>query len=326
MASACSVWRASRSSESLHDDGKYTKSGSECKYTAGSEVAGNDAEGDEPTMSGDRVRDVTSYYDFAYERKGPFRMATTNIGDATAKTFAELLSGPMMDIYVGKSKRHWSLHRNLLCHHSTYFQDNFGEEHKNKTGKLELLDQDPRAFELLVKWLYQGKIDDVSDMPMDKKWDYADACQKLYLLCDKINLPQLKNFAIDQFRKGCFEAGLVPGPEEMKPIYDNTPPSSPFRRLVSRIAARQIMDPDSQNDAGTYRMWKALEERFSQTQLEEEAVPTTNTQMPKSATLDEIIIIMYEEILDFADGENDRNHRNRIKHDLLAKIELVREE
>ena len=165
-----------------------------------------------------------------------------------------LLSGPMMDIYVGKSKRHWSLHRNLLCHHSTYFQDNFGEEHKNKTGKLELLDQDPRAFELLVKWLYQGKIDDVSDMPMDKKWDYADACQKLYLLCDKINLPQLKNFAIDQFRKGCFEAGLVPGPEEMKPIYDNTPPSSPFRRLVSRIAARQIMDPDSQNDAGTYRM------------------------------------------------------------------------
>ena len=43
--------------------------------------------------------------------------------------------------------------------------------------KLRRKEDDPRAFELLVKWLYQGKIDDVSDMPYDKKWDYADACQ-----------------------------------------------------------------------------------------------------------------------------------------------------
>lgn len=159
-----------------------------------------------------------------------------------------------MDIYVGESKRHWCLHRNLLCHHSTYFKDHVPEDGKKKGGTLELPDDDPKAFELLVKWLYQGKIEDVSDMPTDKKWDYAYACQKLYVLCNKLNLPQLKNFAIDQFRKGCFEAGLVPGPEEMKPIYDQTPPSSPFRKLVSRIAARQIMDPESQNDAGTYKM------------------------------------------------------------------------
>lgn len=158
-----------------------------------------------------------------------------------------------MDVYVGESKRHWSLHRNLLCHHSAYFKDHAAEDKKNGT-KLELLDDDPRAFELLVKWLYQGKIDDVSDMPTEKKWIYADACQKLYVLCDKIEMPQLKNFAIDQFRKGCFEAGLVPGPEEMKPIYDKTPSSSPFRKLVSRIAARQIMDPENQNDARMYKM------------------------------------------------------------------------
>ena len=160
----------------------------------------------------------------------------------------------MVDVYVGATKRHWALHRNLLCHHSTFFQDQFGGESNKRDGKLELLDDDPKAFELLVKWLYQGKIDDVSSMPMDRKWDYADACQKLYVLCDKINLPQLKNFAIDQFRKGCNQAALVPGPDEMKAIYDTTRPASPFRRLVSKIAARQIMDPDSDQDAGAYRM------------------------------------------------------------------------
>ncbi len=167
---------------------------------------------------------------------------------------SRLLSGPLMDIYVGESKRHWSLHRNLLCHHSAYFKDHGVEEDRKDTSKVELLEDDPRAFELLVKWLYQGKIDDVSDMPIEKKWEYADACQKLYVLCDKLILPQLKNFAIDQFRKGCFEAGLVPGPEEMKSIYARTSPSSPFRKLVSKIAARQIMDSDSRDDAGTYKM------------------------------------------------------------------------
>ena len=158
-----------------------------------------------------------------------------------------------MDIYVGKTKRHWLLHRNILCYHSTWFQKQAEEGNKQNFGKVELFDEDPRAFELLVKWLYQGKIDDVSDMPMDKKWDYAYACQQLYVLCEKLNLPSLKNRAIDQFRKGCYEAGLVPGPEEMKPIYERTPPSSPFRKLVSRIAARQIMDPESQSDASKYR-------------------------------------------------------------------------
>lgn len=141
-------------------------------------------------------------------------------------------------------------------YHSQYFNGEIsinGEHKKFKDGKIDLPDEDPGAFELLVKWLYQGKIEDVSTFPIDKKWDYADCCQKLYLLCDKIHLPQLKNIAIDQFRKGCHEAGLVPGPEEMRPIYQKTIPSSPFRKLVSKIAARQLMDPDGKRDASTYR-------------------------------------------------------------------------
>ncbi|KAL8986077.1 MAG: hypothetical protein Q9177_004264 [Variospora cf. flavescens] len=159
-----------------------------------------------------------------------------------------------MDLYVGQSRRHWCLHRDLLCYHTPFFQEKTAGNDKLKPSKIELLDEDPQAFELLVKWLYQGRLDDVSDMPMDKKWDYADTCQKLYILCDRINMPQLKDTAIDQFRKGCNETGLVPGPEEIKPIYDTTAPRSPIRRLLSRIAARQIMDPDSNSDASSYKL------------------------------------------------------------------------
>lgn len=90
-------------------------------------------------------------------------------------------------------------------------------------------------------------------MSKEEKWEYAYTCQKLYLLCQTVGIEDLKNLAIDQFRKGCNEARLVPGPEEMKPIYERTPPDSPFRMLVSKIAARQIMDPENSRDARVYR-------------------------------------------------------------------------
>ena len=41
------------------------------------------------------------YYDFAYEDKGPFRMAVTDIGDVTAKNFAEsvqFLGAPLLHV------------------------------------------------------------------------------------------------------------------------------------------------------------------------------------------------------------------------------------
>ena len=170
-----------------------------------------------------------------------------------------LLSGPLVEIKVGtgKDQRQWSLHRNLLNHHSDYFVRHFGDQshprtEQNDTLKLDLQEDSPSAFELFVKWLYQGSIDDVTSMENDRKWDYAFACQQLYALCERLELPLLKNAAIDQFRRGCFEAGLVPGPEEIAPVYDTTPNGSPFRKLVSRIAARQIMDPDNNRDAATY--------------------------------------------------------------------------
>ena len=162
----------------------------------------------------------------------------------------------MLDIFVGPSRRHWALHRNLLCHHAHYFDETApinGETPRIHDGKLELLEEDEEAFELLVKWLYQGRLDSVSILPLEKKWDYAYTCQKLYILCERIGMQDLKNNAIDQFRRGCYEARLVPGPEEMRPIYEKTPPASPFRKLVSKIAARQLMDPDGKKDAATYK-------------------------------------------------------------------------
>ncbi|KAF1992446.1 hypothetical protein K402DRAFT_388100 [Aulographum hederae CBS 113979] len=227
----------------------------------------------------DRLSSLVFYRDFAYpthRRRIYNRMANnSNIGDVNATTFAELLSGPLVDIYVGETKRHWSLHRNLLCHHSEWLQaelspttstnassnsvttlksmKRLGKEEPDQ--RLDLPDDDPAGFELFVKWLYQGKLDDVSDIEDDQqKYDYAVACHKLHMLCDRFDMPQLKNIAIDQYRKGLSEAQLVPDSEEINQIYRSSPEGSPFRRLMVKIAARQIMDPDSEKDAENYRI------------------------------------------------------------------------
>ncbi|KAL1608013.1 hypothetical protein SLS60_002952 [Paraconiothyrium brasiliense] len=165
-----------------------------------------------------------------------------------------LLSGRMIDIYVGGARRHWALHRNLLCHHSELLEAELQGHGKKRQDTLDLPDHDPAGFELLVKWLYQGKLDDVSDMAdANQKYDYAVSCHKLYLLCDRFDMPQLKNVAMDQYRKGLNQAELVPDAEEIDEIYRKSPEGSPFRRLMTRIAARQIMDPDSDRDVETYR-------------------------------------------------------------------------
>ncbi|KAK8223288.1 hypothetical protein HDK77DRAFT_56224 [Phyllosticta capitalensis] len=172
---------------------------------------------------------------------------------------ARLLSGPLIDVYVGagEEKRHWALHRNVLCYHSEYLASELqtNESTKNKaSNKLDLVEDDPKGFELLVKWLYQGKLEDVSSITdAGKKFEYAVACHKLYLLCERFDMPELKNMAIDQYRKGLNQARLVPDADEINEIYRESPDGSPFRTLVTRIAARQLMDPDNDKNAEDYR-------------------------------------------------------------------------
>lgn len=184
-----------------------------------------------------------------------------------AKTLRKrLLAGPTVDIFVGPERRHWSLHRNLLCHHSSYFETEFvGHEvpRKGKGGagagtdgaanELELPDDDPRGFALLVKWLYQGSLEDASGMTDMEKYEHAVACHKLYVLCDKFDMALLKNMAMDRYRQELNAAQLVPDPDEINDIYRASPAGSPFRKLMTNIAARQIMDPEVDKDADSYR-------------------------------------------------------------------------
>ncbi|KAK4553720.1 hypothetical protein LTR86_009218 [Recurvomyces mirabilis] len=187
--------------------------------------------------------------------------------DEAKQEHKRLLSGPTVEIIVGKERKKWCLHKNLLCHHSSYFEVEFDghELPKKKTNgmdeggsekalRLELPDEDPQGFELFVKWLYQGKLEQPLDME-DEEAHYSQAvsCQKFHRLCEKFSLLHLANLSMDAYRLSLNTAQLVPDAEEINEIYRSSAPGSPFRKLMTRIAARQIMDPDVDKDAESYR-------------------------------------------------------------------------
>jgi hypothetical protein len=121
-------------------------------------------------------------------------------------------------------------------------------------GDLELPQHDPSGFELLIKWLYQGKLTDVRDIPgAEQKYAYAVKCHSLYLLCERFGMESLKNIAIDQYRRGLHLSGLVPDAQEIRDIYHASLLGSPWRKLMAEIAARQIMAPDATQDVEMYR-------------------------------------------------------------------------
>lgn len=157
-----------------------------------------------------------------------------------------------IEVGRGEQKRLWHIHKELLLHQSELLEEEL--EGKKNSDKLELPDQDPSGFELFLKWLYQGKLDDVGDISgQDQQYEHAVNCHRLYLVCERLGLEQLKNIAMDQYRKGLNLSELVPDPKEINEIYRQSLPDSPWRRLMIQIAARQIMDPQSDRDVSTYR-------------------------------------------------------------------------
>lgn len=181
-------------------------------------------------------------------------LANTNVDEAKA-LHKRLLSGPTIDIYVGLERKHWSLHKNLLCYYSPYFENELQghEVSQAQRESLELPDDDPKGFVLFVKWLYQGQLDSTEHLTDGDKYEYAVACHKLYLISAKFAIPDLTNLATDLYRSNLHAAHLVPDPEEMNEIYRSSQEGSPFRKLITQMAARQIMDPEIERNAESYR-------------------------------------------------------------------------
>lgn len=172
-----------------------------------------------------------------------------------------LLTGPTISIIVGNEKKTWILHSKLLSFHSSFLAASRPEV---ADDKLEFLNDDPAAWSLLVKYLYQGSLPSLlKSSSAIEKYEHAVICHKLYNLSLRFSIPKLANLAMDRFRESLRSAHLVPDPEELSQMYTSSPAGSGMRKLLTKVAARQIMDPAKERDVKDYQVLLEREVGFA---------------------------------------------------------------
>ena len=134
---------------------------------------------------------------------------------------------------VGSSKVKFSVHKEMLCGVSSFFRSAFtGSFREGRQQVMELPEDDPNIFELLVQWLYTDKYDlQQSDGPGDS-FNYSEGIQ-LYCLAEKYDLSALKHKIYRAFYRETNETKMPPACSDTSYLYENTSAGSPLRQLYA---------------------------------------------------------------------------------------------
>ncbi|KAI9877669.1 MAG: hypothetical protein M1830_002338 [Pleopsidium flavum] len=147
---------------------------------------------------------------------------------------AELLGEDIITVTVGAISKKYRLHKNLLCHHSTFFDAAFnGEFKEGKTGELRLPEDRVSAFDMFVNWLYRGSL------PPSRVYGVLDGVYggddsalddlSLYAMAEKWFIPTLQDALCDQLRTR-YIGGACPLPYFFENLYSETSPSCKLRQ------------------------------------------------------------------------------------------------
>ncbi|KAI9788024.1 MAG: hypothetical protein M1835_002540 [Candelina submexicana] len=173
-------------------------------------------------------------------------MPNTVITESPAE-FSELLSGDMVDIYVGPKRKHWRLPQLLLYNTSSYFRKAFEGGFKEAAEKeLYLAEDNAAGFEIFVQWMYRGALKAVSTYANFEYEQSMSSNVALYHLANKLCIKSLQNSAIERIvetlkvgKQGAMEPSTVLG------IYQNTGSDSYLRKLSVDLAAYHYMSTPS---------------------------------------------------------------------------------
>ncbi|KAF2276944.1 uncharacterized protein EI97DRAFT_432564 [Westerdykella ornata] len=141
-------------------------------------------------------------------------------------------------VVVGKgdNERRFTVFRNLLTYHSSYFRAALGGDWKESTQKtVNLPDDDPDVFRAFHHWLYYGTL--YSQLTPEGKVPLsAYLIAKVYVFGDARGIPHLCNASVDLLvQKSLSEWVFCHG--VLNYVYDNTPENCGLRRLLVKFGA-----------------------------------------------------------------------------------------
>ncbi|TGO85245.1 hypothetical protein BPOR_0416g00050 [Botrytis porri] len=99
----------------------------------------------------------------------------------------------LVTIIVGKEKRKFAVHKQLICESVTYFRGAFsaGGFKESQDCSMDIPEDDPGVFEYFMHWLYRGTV------PEAKILENFDQLLGVYIFAEKLCVNELANKAID---------------------------------------------------------------------------------------------------------------------------------
>jgi len=164
------------------------------------------------------------------------------------------MSGPKVDIVVGKDKKFYSLPKPLICHYSPYFDRCFnGKFFEAKSQRLQLPEDRVDDFEILLEYMLRGQLSgslvvnetggEIIKRCMDFL-EYADKYELATATCEAVLEPLKKVLAEPHVcaRTTWIKRLMVTKrenyimPDDIQTIYRIAPVNSPLRILVAQGA------------------------------------------------------------------------------------------
>ncbi|THZ18857.1 hypothetical protein D6C91_05343 [Aureobasidium pullulans] len=136
-------------------------------------------------------------------------------------------------LVVGRSKKAYTLHKDLLCFYSDYFRAAFNGSFKEAAErKIELSDVEEEVFEFFQLWLYTRRLNlfETTFSMLAKLWIFGDQHQ----------MPLLQNCSVDTMLLKRIKQKAF-SPDALGVAYANTLAGSPLRRAVIDIASSLVI-------------------------------------------------------------------------------------
>lgn len=150
--------------------------------------------------------------------------------------FCRLLTSNLATIFVGRKRKAFHLHLDLLCDRSTYFKAAFlGNFKEAGTRELFLPDDNDSAFELFVNWLYGASLSGPS------KNEEVPGYLALLALSEKFMLEYLGNQCMDLIRGYYSKSAATVQANDISYVFENTEGLA-VRGLLVDLAAVQTLE------------------------------------------------------------------------------------
>jgi hypothetical protein len=147
-------------------------------------------------------------------------------------------------LYAGNegNAKPFKVHRDFACHYSPVLKAAFNSDFIEGQSQEYRLDVDEEVVRLLVEWFYTQTL---NTRQPDEKLDDAASMEedlflaKLWVLADKLLLPQLQNQVLDRLQE-IWEAAQRIDTRCIRYVNNNTPPGSPLRRWYAHKCASSL--------------------------------------------------------------------------------------